>query len=133
MSADLNENACSMPFLRSSGILRGIILMKRNLAMFASLVVAGSLDMASFDEKSVLLEFHRAANGRSWKHEGWDKSVSISAWYGVTVGEDGSVVKLVLVWARLTGETSESFAKCQAEAADYYAAFIMAIKSGTRP
>lgn len=67
--------------------------------------------MASFDERSVLLEFYRAANGRSWKYDqGWGKSVSISAWYGVTVDEDGSVVELELQLARLTGVKSESIA-----------------------
>lgn len=67
--------------------------------------------MASFDDRSVLLEFYRAANGRSWKiDEGWGKSVRISAWYGVTVDEDGRLVRLELQFDRLIGENSESVA-----------------------
>lgn len=60
-------------------------------------VTAGSFEMASSDNHSILLELFRATNGPSWiNNRGWNTSESLSTWYGVTVDGDGHVVRLEL-------------------------------------
>lgn len=50
----------------------------------------------SSSDRDVLVAFYRATGGPQWKNnDGWDTSVDISSWYGVTV-RDGRVVKLSL-------------------------------------
>lgn len=76
---------------------------------FLSLVAAGTLEMDSLDDRSVLLEFFRATNGPSWKiNDGWDTSENVSTWYGVEVDADGRVLGLNLPDDGIKGEASRA-------------------------
>lgn len=61
--------------------------------------------MDASDDRGVLLELFRTTNGSSWhKRLGWDTSASLSTWHGVTVDEEGRVIKLELDLNNLEGE-----------------------------
>ena len=74
-----------------------------------SLLTADSFEMASSNDRAILLEFFHATNGPSWKDKyGLNTNFfgRISTRYGVTVDKDGRVVGLWLPDNNLTGNVS---------------------------
>ena len=48
-------------------------------------------------DRDVLVEFYKATDGPSWiDNTNWLSDAPIGEWYGVTAGENGSVIELVL-------------------------------------
>ena len=79
------------------------------LPLFSVLLATDTLEMASLDDRSVLLELFRATNGPSWeRNDGWGTSENISTWYGVKMDDEGRVVKLELPGNNLKGEASRT-------------------------
>ena len=69
------------------------------LCLFVVVLLAACLETTPTlnSDKDVLVEFYKATDGPNWiDNTNWLSDAPIGEWYGVTAGENGSVIELVL-------------------------------------